>query len=295
MDPALLREREAFKRRAMATPSVEKKARTEPSYAAPKDIKKPRPSIAPPKIDANNYKSMSGSSQYRFGVLAKIVKHMRARHQEGEDHPLTLEDILDETNQLDIGSSVKSWLQSEALRNNPKIEVTPDGRYVFKAVYRIKDGKSLMRLLKQHDLKGLGGVLLDDVQESLPHCEKVLKNRASEIIFITRPNDKKKVLFYNDRTANFHIDEDFQKLWRAVTVDAMDDAKIDEYLEKQGIRSMQDHGPKKPIIPKRKKTQSKKRQFKKPRDNEHLADVLETYEDNTLTQSNSVQEIKQGN
>ncbi|KXJ71485.1 hypothetical protein RP20_CCG020460 [Aedes albopictus] len=295
MDPALLREREAFKRRAMATPTVEKKARTEPSYAAPKDLKKPRPSIAPPKIDASNYKTMSGSSQYRFGVLAKIVKHMRSRHQEGEDHPLTLEEILDETNQLDIGSGVKSWLQTEALRNNPKIEVTPEGRYVFKAVFRIKDGKSLMRLLKQHDLKGQGGILLDDVQESLPHCEKVLKNRASEIVFITRPNDKKKVLFYNDRTANFQIDEDFQKLWRAVTVDAMDDAKIDEYLEKQGIRSMQDHGPKKPIIPKRKKAQAKKRQFKKPRDNEHLADVLETYEDNTLTQSNAVQEIKQKN
>jgi len=88
----------------------------------------------------------------------------------------------------------------------------------------------------------------------------------------------------------------------------MDDAKIDEYLEKQGmafklkiiilmknktnndtnkiylgIRSMQDHGPKKPVIPKRKKVSSKKRTLKKPRDNEHLADVLETYEDNTIT------------
>lgn len=51
-----------------------------------------------------------------------------------------------------------------------------------------------------------------------------------------------------------------------------------------GIRSMQDHGPKKPLVPKRKKAQSKKRQFKKPRDNEHLADVLVTYEDNTITQ-----------
>ncbi|EAA11794.3 AGAP005382-PA [Anopheles gambiae str. PEST] len=295
MDPALLREREAFKRRAMATPTVEKKAKTESSFAAPKDIKKPRPASAAPKIDASNYKTMSGSSQYRFGVLAKIVKHMRTRHQEGDDHPLTLDEILDETNQLDIGSSVKTWLQGEALRNNPKIEVTPDGRFLFKSVFKIKDGKSLMRLLKQHDLKGLGGVLLDDVQESLPHCDKVLKNRASEIIFITRPNDKKKILFYNDRTANFQVDEDFQKLWRAVTVDAMDDAKIDEYLEKQGIRSMQDHGPKKPLLPKRKKLANKKRQFKKPRDNEHLADVLETYEDNTLTQSNAVQEIKQNN
>lgn len=51
-----------------------------------------------------------------------------------------------------------------------------------------------------------------------------------------------------------------------------------------GIRIMQDNGLKKPVLMKRKKSSQKKRQFKKPRDNEHLADVLETYEDNTLSQ-----------
>ncbi|KAG4078705.1 hypothetical protein HA402_015295 [Bradysia odoriphaga] len=280
MDPALLREREAFKKRAIATPTVEKKNRPEPMKEPPKP--KARPVN---KMDSSNYKSMTGSSQYRFGVLAKIVKHMKNRHQDGDDHPLTIEDILDETNQLDIGTSVKTWLQTEALQNNPKIEVSPDGsRFAFKPVYKIKDGKSLLRLLKQQDLKGLGGVLLEEVQESLPHCEKALKNRANEIVYITRPIDKKKVLFYNDRSANLTVDEEFQKLWRSVAVDAMDDGKIDEYLEKQGIRSMQDHGPKKPLIPKRKKAQQKKRQFKKPRDNEHLTDILEVYEDNTITQ-----------
>lgn len=50
---------------------------------------------------------VSGSSQYRFGVLAKIVKHMRKRHQEGNLYPLTLEEILDETNQLDVGNKVR--------------------------------------------------------------------------------------------------------------------------------------------------------------------------------------------
>lgn len=98
------------------------------------------------------------------------------------------------------------WLQTEALQNNPKIEVTPDGtRFAFKPVYKIKDGKTLLRLLKQQDLKGLGGVLLEEVQESLPHCEKALKSRASEIVYITRPIDKKKVLFYNDRSANLTV------------------------------------------------------------------------------------------
>lgn len=70
--------------------------------------KKPKPSSVSsgPKLDMVNYKTMSGSTQYKFGVLAKIVKHMKARHQEGDDHPLTLEEILDETNQLDVGSKV---------------------------------------------------------------------------------------------------------------------------------------------------------------------------------------------
>jgi len=59
-----------------------------------------------PKLDMVNYKTMAGSSQYKFSVLAKIVKHMKTRHLEGDDHALTLDEILDETNQLDVGSKV---------------------------------------------------------------------------------------------------------------------------------------------------------------------------------------------
>lgn len=53
-----------------------------------------------------SYKHMSGSSQYKFGVLAKIVKHLKNLHQDGADHALTLEEILDETNQLDVGVKI---------------------------------------------------------------------------------------------------------------------------------------------------------------------------------------------
>lgn len=102
--------------------------------------------------------------------------------------------------------SFEQWLQTEALQNNPKIDVSYDKtRFAFKPVFKLKDGKSLVKLLKQYDLKGLGGIMLEDIQESLPHCEKVLKNRANEIIYVTRPTDKKKILFYNDRTANITV------------------------------------------------------------------------------------------
>lgn len=63
---------------------------------------------------------MTGSTQYKFGVLAKIVKHMKARHQEGDDHPLTLEEILDETNQLDVGSKVITDLHYMTQLNTTK-------------------------------------------------------------------------------------------------------------------------------------------------------------------------------
>lgn len=41
--------------------------------------------------------------------------------------------------------------------------------------------------------------------------------------------------------------EEFQKLWRSVPVDSMDEEKIEEYLKKQGISSMQETGPKKVV------------------------------------------------
>ena len=42
-------------------------------------------------------------------------------------------------------------------------------------MFKLRDKKSLIKLLKQHDLKGLGGIFLEDIQESLPHSEKILK------------------------------------------------------------------------------------------------------------------------
>lgn len=206
-----------------------------PAAQSKDDSKKsrPRPTSSGPKIDSSNYKTMSGSSNYKFGVLAKIVRHLKARHQDNDDHPLSLEELLDETNQLDVGNKVKQWLLNEALVKNHKIEVTPDQKFMFKPPYKVRDKKGMLRLLKQHDLKGLGGILLEDIQESLPNCEKILRILNNEIIYIQRPIDKKKILFYNDRTANLAVDEEFQKLWRAVAVESMDDQKIEEYLEKQ--------------------------------------------------------------
>ncbi|KAK6494281.1 mRNAion initiation factor IIE subunit beta [Huso huso] len=285
MDPALLRERELFKKRALSTPAVEKRAA--PSESSSSKKKKPKldqggsTGCKQASDGSFNLKALSGSSGYRFGVLAKIVNYMKTRHQRGDTYHLSLDEILDETKLLDIGLKQKQWLMSEALASNPKIEVK-EGKYAFKPRYHLKDKKALLRLLDKHDQLGLGGILLDDIEEGLPNAQKAIKALGDQIIFISRP-DKKKILFYNDKHCQFVVDEEFQKLWRSIPVDSMDEEKIEDYLKRQGISSMQETGPKKMIpMPKRKKSASlKKRRFKTH--NDHLAGVLEDYSEGVPT------------
>ena len=226
--------------------------------------------------------SMGSTSQYKFGVLTRIVRHMRERHMAGEDHPLNLEEILDETSQLDVSTKTRTWLATEALKQNPKLEVVEGDKFMYKPPFKLRDKKSLIRLLKKKDLNGEGGIFYDDVNESLPRAEKIVQNLTADakIIQIPRPCDKRKVLFYYDHTTDLDIDEEFIKQWRSVSVDGVDEAKIEEYLSKQGISSMRDQGAKKFAMPKR-KNNKKVRKFKAPRDNEHMAGVLEDYSDMT--------------
>ncbi|XP_063039749.1 general transcription factor IIE subunit 2-like [Engraulis encrasicolus] len=282
MDPALLRERELFKKRALSNPTVEKRsAHSESSSSKKKRAKLEKEassSGSKNNTDSNNgsfnLKALSGSSGYKFGVLAKIVNYMKTRHQKGDTHHLTLEEILDECKLLDVGMKQKQWLMSEALANNPKIDAV-DGKYGFKPKYNLKDKKALLRLLDKHDQLGMGGILLDDIEEGLPNSAKAIKALGDQIIFVTRP-DKKKILFYNDKQCQFTMDEEFQKLWRAIPVDSLDEEKIEDYLKKQGITSMQETGPKKMApVQKRKKASQKGKRFKTH--NHHLAGVLEDY------------------
>ncbi|KAF7664071.1 hypothetical protein LDENG_00190420 [Lucifuga dentata] len=279
MDPALLRERELFKKRALSTPAVEKRPATSESGSHKKKkakVDKESSSGSRHSAESSNGSfNLKASAGYKFGCLAKIVNYMKTRHQNGDTHVLSLEEILDETKLLDISMKQKHWLMTEALANNPKIEVR-DGKYGFKPKYNLKDKKALLRLLDKHDQLGQGGVLLDDVEEGLPNSAKAIKALGDQIIFVTRP-DKKKILFYNDKHCQFVVDEEFQKLWRSIPVDSIDEEKIEEYLKKQGISSMQETGPKKvlPVQKRKKPGGQKKRRFKTH--NDHLAGVLEDY------------------
>lgn len=288
MDPSLLREREAFKKKALANPTVESKKRkeVETQETSRKKIKKdPNQAVASkPTVDrpdALNYKLITKASvNENFSALTKIIRKMKERFKEGDSEALTLEELLDETNQIDLSQRHKNWLIG-ALSNNIKVEPTPDGKFAFKPTFpKLRDSKSILRLLDEYDRKGKGGILLEEIEESLPKADKYINKLGDSILIIVRPVDKKKVVFYNDKSLlPTKIDEEFQKLWRSVTVDSLEESKIEEYLEKQGLATMQDLNARKAVpMQKRKKVTSKKgKNFKKT--NTHVAGILQDYSD----------------
>lgn len=273
----LMKSKEAFKRAAMAMPTVEnkKKRPAEETKTPVKATKAPKP--APSPAQDINYKAVSGGSQFKFGMLARIVRHMKTRHQEGESHPLSIDEILDETNLLHVSAKIKNWLIQDALPTNIKIITSDDQKYLFKPPLNVRDRKSLMKLLQKHDLKGLGGILLDDIQESLPHCDKVMKAIDKDILRILRATDKKQIIFYHDKGIQFPVEREFVQLWRNTSVDGLQDDNIEEYLNKQGIKSMKDTNVGRGPI--RRKTKARKSRATKISDNQHLAGVLENYDE----------------
>lgn len=265
MDPSLLRERENFKRKASELPNVAKRIRVSPlSQEPPINARKP--------LESNPVAVSSSKPK----LLCEVVVHMKKRHLAQDKNPLSLNEILEEIGQPYHNDGVKNWL-IEALNNNEKIEVSQEGNFRYKPTYNIHDGKGLVKLLRKFDLKGWGGILLDDVKESLPNWDKVLDQREKYISYVTRP-DKKVIMFYNDSSCDLVVEESFQNLWRSLSVQHVDDEKIETYLTKNGISSMkQQPAAKKFLAPVRKKRSAKKGVVKK-RDNDHLADILENYE-----------------
>ncbi|XP_033624780.1 general transcription factor IIE subunit 2-like [Asterias rubens] len=278
MDAGLLREREAFRKRALAQPVVEK--RPKPSSQQQAKRKRLNDSRAQARSHGSassssgqNYRMMQGSSKYKFGVLAKIVDHMKQRHQQGDTFPLSIEEILDETKQLDAAPKQKMWLINEALPNNPKIGIE-DGKYFYKATFHLRNRKALLRLLTKYDQQGLGGIMMDDIQESLPNYENCIKNLGDLVIIITR-QDKKRVVFFNDKSCQLNVDEELKELWNTTAVDSIDESKIEEHLKKQGISSMEDLSLK--HVHQRKKRLGRKGPRKFKTHNDHLSGVLQDY------------------
>lgn len=239
-----------------------------------------------PQGPQHSYKTMTSWSQTNFGIITKIVKWLRERHLNGDSEPLTLNEILDETEQIDISSRTRAWLENEVLEANPRIRVIKpeEGseektKYQYKPLIDVKDRKTLRKFLMERYQSGEGAIMMDDILESLPNANRAIKWLVDNehIVVITRPNDKQKIVFYNEGKQDIKVDKEFVELWRSLPVDALSDDKIEEYLEKHGIQSIQDLASKKmePVQKRRKVMRRPNKNFKAH--NEHMKDILQDY------------------
>lgn len=286
MDSSLIKEYKSFKARSMKQPTVESK-KSKPSGGEhkskpkvpkssylPKELLQPKKPVSP----SPDYKTHAFRSKHKFAVLAAIVDFMKRRHLQREFDPLSLDEILDQIKYTDINQGDKAWLGNEALKENSKL-IHKDGKFVFKPKYHIKDKKQLLRLLERHEDSGLGGILLDDIRESLPDADEVIKSVGRRIMFITRSTDKKVILFFKNDQHQLKVDEEFQKHWRGVSVEGIGENDIEKYLIKAGITTMQDSGIRRSQQTQQKRKANRKRNFKKL--NTHLDEsTLKDYSEN---------------
>lgn len=243
-----------------------------------------------PLDTSHSYKTMTTYSQQNFVIIAKIVKWLRETYLSGNSEPVTLEDILDETEQTDISTRTKNWLVNEVFGSNPRIRVVPseDGqgpvRYQYKPLIDVKDRKGLRKYLMDKYQSGEGAIWYEDIMESLPNAQKTVKWLADNeyVVVIQRPVDKKKIVFYNDtgkdeKKDEKKIDDEFIKLWRSISVEGVADDKIEEYLEKHGITSIQNLATTRvePVQRRRRVVRRANRNFKAH--NEHMKGILEDY------------------
>ena len=88
MDKELLKEREKFKKSFMSVhtdaPKPSKRPSEIPESTSSKKAKPEKKVSAKEKLDLAKAKQMGGSSNFKFGVLTKIVRHMKSRHLEGK-------------------------------------------------------------------------------------------------------------------------------------------------------------------------------------------------------------------
>ena len=67
---------------------------------------------------------------------------------------------------------------TQILINNPKLESKfEDGtrKYTFKPTYVIRNRRDLVNLIRDQQNKAYGGILLEDVQESMPNADDAIK------------------------------------------------------------------------------------------------------------------------
>jgi len=256
------------------------------SQPIPQQAKTSQPKKLPPKKSFLPKKKHStpfdlkyaDPSPYNYGGIPQkkhqqqiqfaIINKMKERHQEEFVHPLTIDEIIEEARLMHVTPQQKHRLAAD-LPKNPKIRVVEeDGqtKFVYKPKFPLKNKAALLRLLDTYSEEGRGGLLVEDIIESLPKGKIRLKKlKEQEKIVVLNGADKKEVAFRSQSCySEIKIDDRFKGMWRQIPVDGLEEGRIRDYLKEEGLGEMEKVERKEPVGRKRKKAGGgvRKRKFK---------------------------------
>ncbi|XP_063865857.1 general transcription factor IIE subunit 2-like isoform X2 [Scylla paramamosain] len=188
------------------------------------------------------YIHQNGYSRCKFSVLRTVVDFLKMRYQEKDTEHYTFEEMTEKAGLLHLNAEVKEWLVKEALPHNLKVEVTEGMYYLFKPPLPITGRHSLLRLLRQKYKKGLGGVMLSDVQECVgPRWKKIMRQVEREVLQVVRKADRKLIIFHKDKSLSLSVSEELVRVWRGLSFSDSNktDEDIETYLLQEGFKAMQ--------------------------------------------------------
>lgn len=109
-------------------------------------------------------------------ILKSVMDMMKERYVNRNYEKISLDEIINAIELTELKPDMRQWIQ-EALASNPKIELYPEGKYLFKPVlgHDVCNRKQLLARLREHELKGLGGILVSDIKETVYNYEKAIK------------------------------------------------------------------------------------------------------------------------
>uniref|UniRef100_A0A7E4ZVH5 Transcription initiation factor IIE subunit beta n=1 Tax=Panagrellus redivivus TaxID=6233 RepID=A0A7E4ZVH5_PANRE len=289
MDPALLREREKFLKAnsrnigvpkiPSVTPSISKPSSSKPKKKQPKSDDPLKHMKSLPNMEYNDRASeFTNQNSSLFGMMAKIVDFMKKKYLEGAPWPLSLRDCLDEMKAAGMSRATEKWL-TEKLPENKKLTWDGDGKFCFKPPYKLRSDASIIAQLQKNYRDGKGAILLSELNECFAKAEERMEKLGPACITIPCQVNKRKdkAYFYNDTEVGIDVDDEFKALWRSSNVDALDEKKIDEYLNKHGLSIIKDQGPKRYMHSAPKRKAAKRRGTGKIQ-NTHMSDILINFE-----------------
>lgn len=213
MDPALLKQKEAFKKRALeaaaTTSQVRQKKDTQKKANVQSKPKKSSKTVRvqrpPPQLTTKCkcYINSVASSRFMhklrkkmiswfndavvgdagsglnnpYRLLKSVMDMLKERYASKNYESLTFEEIISKIGREDLSVDLSQWLE-EALLSNPKVHFSADSRrYLFKPALGlgVRNRRQLLELLKEWEREGKGGMMMSDVREAVYNPERAIK------------------------------------------------------------------------------------------------------------------------